>query len=322
MWIQSIRVIVMSLIGCSLSSSALAQAANSPAPANVKSNEGWLTLRDCPVLLENAVEVPALESGVLEAVDVKLNQAIAAGGRLAKLDSSLAELELKISQMQSKLAQETADDTYDIQFKRLALKEIEEEKSSYESISSSVSKSEMARLDLNVERAKVAVTQALKAQEFAKAEAQLKAAALGAAQQRLQRRQILAPLAGVVTKLHKHPGQWVEAGQPIATISDLENLVVDSLVKVADFDRQQIVDAEVRLELAQENGHSVRLAGRVSSYDPEVSANGLVRVHTKVRNVQQQGQWLLLPGMPVTLHIAVPTKRQNLSRSPQLDTQR
>jgi multidrug efflux pump subunit AcrA (membrane-fusion protein) len=165
----------------------------------------------------------------------------------------------------------------------------------------------VGRAEVDVQRAEQAI------KRFA-VEAELKAAAVGAATLRLNRRQIAAPLSGVVTAIHLREGQWVEAGKPVALVADLEHLLVDCLIPLHKIDLKRIVGLEVRVESQSTppNTPPIRLAGKISSYDPQVSSQGLVRVHAKIQNAQRDGHWLLLPGMNVKLEVAVDTAQPAL----------
>jgi multidrug resistance efflux pump len=265
---------------------------------------GWVTFEKCSVKVEYQVEIPAQERGFLKRLTVELNQSVAAGEVLAELDTDLAELELEMAQLERIRADELADDDSNIKLQQLALQQVEEELIRNRTISNSVSESEIRRLALGVEQAKVELVRATHTHHRALSEAKLKAAAVKAAELRLARRRIVAPRGGVVTAIKIHPGQSLEAGQTILEIEDLEQLVIDRLVPSAQVNVPDLVGCEVRVDVEQNDGEVVRLAGEITSYDPRVSSGGLVRVHARVKNVQRDGQWLLLPGSDVTLHVA------------------
>lgn len=268
----------------------------------------WLTFPDCPVLLEKAVEVPALESGVLEKVEVELNAPVKLGQPLAHLDEELAQMELKLAQLQYQAALELAKDDSSIKFSKVALSAAKEELENNSAIKASVSGSELRRLTLAVGSAEVNLQRAELALKRAAVDAELKAASVQAAKLRLDRRHIVSPLDGIVTAVHLHQGQWIDAGKPIALVADLEHLLVDCLIPIEKVDLKRIVGLEVRVETAHASpgGSPVRLAGKIASYDPQVSSQGVVRVHAKIQNARQGEHWLLLPGMTVKLEVAVP----------------
>ncbi|MGN6544291.1 MAG: efflux RND transporter periplasmic adaptor subunit [Aureliella sp.] len=312
----TIRLVAVCLIAtCTMLGSALAQ---SP-PASGAESLTWLTFADCPVLLEKSVEVPALESGVLEKVEVELNAPVKAGQAIAQLDEELARMELKLAQLQHQAALELAADDSNVKFSKVALSAAKEELDNNTAIKASVSGSELRRLTLAVGSAEVNLQRAELALKRAAVDAELKAASVQAAHLRLGRRRIASPIDGIVTAVHLHQGQWVEAGKPVALVADLEHLLVDCLIPIEKVDLKRIVGLEVRVETAHASpgGSPVRLAGRISSYDPQVSSQGVVRVHAKIQNARHGEHWLLLPGMNVKLEVAVPSGAPALiSRQP------
>jgi multidrug efflux pump subunit AcrA (membrane-fusion protein) len=152
------------------------------------------------------------------------------------------------------------------------------------------------------------VQTAERAQRRAQLQAELAAAAVQSATIRLTNRQILAPIDGIVTSIHARPGQWVEAGKPVCVISELKYVQVDCLIPIEKVDLQRVVGLEVRVQSDRlpTGGKPIRLAGRISSYDPKLSSQGEVRVHARIQNVEQQGHWMLLPGMTVNLEVSIP----------------
>lgn len=264
----------------------------------------WLTFEKCAVREEHRVEIPSQERGILKLLAVELNQAVVADEVLAELDTDMAELDLRVARLEQLRAEEMAKDDADVKLQEIALQQVEEELRSYRSISNSVSESEIRRLSLGVEQAKVAVIRAGHVRNRAISDAKLKAAAVEAAQLRLLRRRIIAPCNGVVTAIKTHPGQSIEAGQTVMEIEVLERLVIDRLIPIEQVNAAELVGAEVRVDVPIPGGESVRLAGEVTSCDPRVSSGGLVRVHARVKNVTREGHWVLLPGREVTMHVA------------------
>lgn len=269
----------------------------------------WLTFSECPVLLERSVEVPTLESGVLSKVNVEVNAMVAAGQPIAKLDDEMALLDLKIARLQHQAAMEVAKDSSDVDFLKVAMKESQQELEDHRSIKSSVAAMEIRRLSLAFGRAELAVIRAEQSLKRAAIDVELKAAGVQAATMKLNRRQIESPLSGIVTTIHVHQGQSVDAGKSIAIVADLEHLLVDCLIPIQKIDLKRIVGLEVRVESEQPGlgGKSIRMAGKIASYDPHVSSQGLVRVHAKIQNSRHGDHWLLLPGMTVKLEVAIPT---------------
>lgn len=252
--------------------------------------------------VERVFDVPAQERGYLTALAVDLNQAVKAGDLLAELDKETATHELRMAEIELAIANELAQDDADVRYHEIALKKVQEELESARSIRSSFSESELRRFALAVEQAKLGLTRAQRASGRAENEVKLKEEMLKLARLRLERRTIHAQWNGVVTAIKTHSGQAVEAGMPILEIQDLENLIIDRLVAIADVNLAELVGAEVRVDV-QRNQETIRLSGQLTPYDPRVNSGGLVRLHARVKNVQRGDDWVLLPGSEVTMYV-------------------
>ncbi|MEM7557723.1 MAG: HlyD family efflux transporter periplasmic adaptor subunit [Planctomycetota bacterium] len=285
------------LVSLSLAQLAIGQSESSLPP-------GWQAFENCPVRAERVVDVPALESGLLASVEVDQNQAVQEDAVLAQLDEEIAQLSQRLAQYELLSADALATDNSDIDFHQFAMEQREEEYRNYEKIATRFSDSELRQKKLAWEQAKVALVRAKHAQQRAAVDAQLKAASLEAAKISLKRRSVTAPLSGVVSKRYKHAGQWVEAGEPILQITDLSQLVIDRSIPIDAFKLHDLLGAEVRVQFVDNRSReSVVVQGEVASYDHEVSAKGLSRIHIRVQNRQVDGSWLLLPGMNVKVFL-------------------
>ncbi len=271
--------------------------------ANALDN-GWIAFEKCPVMVEHKLDIPAQERGFLRLLQVELNQAVTAGQVLAELDTELAELELRMAKLEQAQSNERALDDSDVKFQEVVLQKSMQDLDSHRAISTSVSESEIRSRTLGVAQAELGLKRAERAQRLAVGEAKLRAAAVEVAELRLAQRRIVAPRNGVVTAVKLHPGQSVEAGQTIMEIQDLEHLLIDRLIPIAQFNVAELVGSDVRVDVEQSGGAHVRLSGQIISYDPHVSSGGLVRVHAKVKNVLHGNDWVLLPGSEVTMYVA------------------
>ena len=263
----------------------------------------WITLEKCPVVTQT-VQVPSQERGFLRALMVELNQPVTANQVLAELDTDLTELELRMAQLELVQAKELALVDSGVTLQKVTLQQVEEELQNYRSISNSVSESELRKLELKLEEARYGLNRATHAQHRAQGDENLKAAAVKVAELKLARRRILAPINGEVTAIKIESGQSVEAGQTVLEIEDLANLTISPLIPIRQYNVGDLDGAEVRVDVPQPDAAPVRLSGQITSYEPHVTANGLVRIHARVKNVQRNGVWVLLPGDDVTMHIS------------------
>lgn len=281
--------------------------------STLKSDGRLVTFNDCPVILENRYVVPARENGIVAEVHVEQNAAVKRDQLLLSLDKDQAESELQTAKKAQAIAVDAAVDDSDLELRKFALRQAEEELNSYSEIAKSISASELRRLKLAVASAKVSVINAERMVKRLGMQAELAANAVEEATMHLANREVHAPSAGIVTEVLVRNGQYVEVGKPVMVVSDLSQLQVDCLIPIEKIDLSKLVGLDVRVESNHRTarGTPTRLSGRVTSYDPKLSAQGEIRVHCRIQNAQQDGHWVLLPEMNVRLEIAVPASQSN-----------
>lgn len=266
-------------------------------------SEQWIAFDKCAVLVEREVEVPALENGVIESLQVSPNQQLRKGDRIGHLDFDSAQMSLNAAKLELSWAQQVASDDTDVQHNEIALQEIKEELENMQSINRSVSASELRRLKLSVGKQEVALSRAKQKRNRDQVTAQLRKSEVEAASQNLQRHAIVAPFNGVVTKVEKHVGAYVRAGEAIISIRDLEHLLVDRLIDPDSVNLKTLVGSPVRVEVESTSGQSIWLGGKITSYDHHFNSRGQIRIHARIANTAEEGVWALLPGRYVTMHL-------------------
>ena len=270
---------------------------------SLEANDNWRAFEHCPVLVEREVEVPALENGVLEALHVEPNQSIKKGERIGHLDFANAQMSLNAAKLELSVAQKLAADDSDVRYNEIALQEIKEELENLEAINRSVSGSELRRLKLSVGKQEVALIRSRHKRNRDEVTAQLRKSEVEAATQNLKRRAINAPFNGVVTKVQKHAGAYVKAGEAIISIREMEHLLVDRLIARDSVNLSTLIGSPVRIETTGPNGETTWLSGTVTSYDPQVNSRDEIRIHARVTNTEQDGIWTLFPNRYVTMHL-------------------
>jgi macrolide-specific efflux system membrane fusion protein len=113
-------------------------------------------------------------------------------------------------------------------------------------------------------------------------------------------------LDGVVVDVRRHVGEWVQPGDVVLHVVRLDRLRVEGFVKAADVPASRIRgrNVTVTVEVAGQGGkerHEV--TGKVVFVSPLLQTGGDYRVWAEVKNQQQDGQWLLQPGQPVSMRI-------------------
>ena len=180
------------------------------------------------IKIDEQVDVPAREAGVLAAVNVREGQMVEQGSLIAQIEDDEARIAAERSKIEVALAKANAENNVGIRFARKTLEvseaELHRSAEALEHYAKSISASEMDRLHLLVDKSKVEIEQAEHEFKNAGYTLQIKATEYQAAQQAVGRRRITAPLGGVVVQVLRHRGEWVKPGETVVRIVCLERL--------------------------------------------------------------------------------------------------
>ncbi|NLS93505.1 MAG: efflux RND transporter periplasmic adaptor subunit [Planctomycetaceae bacterium] len=260
---------------------------------------GGEVLRIDSVVLEliEQSDVPARDPGVIEAISVKEGDLVKKGDTLVKLDTAEAELDVAHARLEWDIARQEAKNDVDVRFARKSLEvaeaELQRALDSVENYPKSVSATELDRLKLTVERTGLEIEQAQHVLNVAEMTAALKGTAFEAAEQKLDRQTIRAPIDGVVVQVYRHNGEWVEPGQQVVRILRMDRLRAVGFVAAAQLDAAPLGSA---VELLVKPGEKAArtFSGTLVYVSPEVDpVNDQVRVWAEVDNPEMQ----LKPGM-------------------------
>lgn len=182
------------------------------------------------------VDVPALETGVLDKINVRPGQRVEVGELLGRLNETEARLGLKRVEIESASAKHRAESSIHIEVSKkahlVALAELRRGEEAVELYAKALSVTEMDRLRFSADQAELAIDQARELQQTAKFEVDLKLNELALAERKLERHQFVSPLAGVVADIHSEESEWVEAGTPVFRLLRLDRLQCEGFISV------------------------------------------------------------------------------------------
>jgi macrolide-specific efflux system membrane fusion protein len=248
---------------------------------------GEIQIPSALIKLVEQVEVPARQSGALDELGVHEGDMVEAGALVAKIEDADVQLDMRRAQLELAAARKQAENDVKVRFARKSLEVAEAEQrralDSEKRLSQSVSQSELDQLRLIVERTTLEVEQAQFEMELARTTRGIKENELELAEHGIRQRRITAPLAGFVTQVNRHRGEWVEPGQPIIRILRLDRLRAEGLASAEALGgglHGRAVKLTVELE-----GKPVEFAGKVVFVSPEIDpVNGQVRVWAEIEN--------------------------------------
>ena len=261
----------------------------------------------CQVLLKQDVDIPAEESGLLVAVHPEDGQEVAEGALLAQLDDRQAQLDRLAAELERDAAQARAADDIEVKYAikshELADAELTQSIEINRRSPGAVPTSELRRQQLAKHRAELQIDRSRLDLQVARMTADVQEAAVQVADEQILRRQIKAPFAGTVIEVLQQANEWVNAGQPVLRLVQLDELYVDGFVSGADFDAGDVANRRVTVTVALARGRRAEFEGQIVFVNPLIQAGNRFRVRALVLNRRDQQQWLLRPGMTASMAI-------------------
>ncbi|MBI1346954.1 HlyD family efflux transporter periplasmic adaptor subunit [bacterium] len=254
-----------------------------PAPSTSETSIPGVVL----TLMEQA-DVPAREAGVLMQIAAKEGITVEAGQLLGQIDDDDARLRLEKARTELAQSHATAENDIKVRFAKksadVAVAELQRAKDAAEKFDRSVSQTELDRLQLLAEKSKLEVEQADIDLAFAKLSRDLKQHDVELAQLSAQRRRITAPITGMVVQWKKHPGEWVEPGQPVVRIIRLNTLRAEGFAPASALG-VDTVGSRVTLTVDLPNRPAAKFPGELVFVSPEIDPiNGQVRFWAEIQN--------------------------------------
>lgn len=287
---------------------ALAQTGPLPPPAETAGREALIP--SCLVSLDADVQVPALESGPLVEVLVREGDYVQAKSLMARIDDEQPQLQRFAAERELRAALAQAEDDIAIRFAQAALEVSAAELQRSLDINrragqQTISEAEINKQRLEKHRNELQIDRSRLEQRVAILTAEVKEAEVKASEASIGRRRIVAPLDGLVADVLRQKGEWVNAGDPVLRILRMDRLRVEGFLDGARYNPADVARRPARVTFTLAGGRRVELPGQIVFVNPEVQAGNKHRVRALVQNRQEQGEWLLRPGMNVEMSIAV-----------------
>lgn len=211
----------------------------------------------------NVVQIAPDVSGLVNEVAVHDNQAVHAGDTLFAVDR--ARYELAVRQAEAAVAAQ-----------RVVLAQAQRENQRNTGLGTLISQEAREQTAMRVDQARAAVAQG----ELAVASARLN----------LQRAQVKAPVAGIVTNLDLRAGGYASAGRPVLALVDTQSLYVEGYFEETKLQRIRIGD-RVRI---QPMGSGRAIGGTVDSIAAGIADRDRSTSADLLPNVNPTFNWVRL----------------------------
>ncbi len=268
---------------------------------------GWLLFDKCLVFSAESIELPSQESGAIASLEVRENDTISANQVIAKLEGKIAELEKAAAGLQVQVAASEAQDESEIRLAEAFVEESKMQADMYEEMANkgTTSQTDFRQRQLAEKQAKVRLVQSKIAKQQRELKWKLSQSAVVLGEQKVDRLTLRSPISGTVTRIDHRAGEWVQAGTTVVKIIRLDEVRIDFFVSLDQIDRISLIGRPVKVISKSETTESL-FSGRITSYDPDVTSAGQIRVHATVQNQKTGDHWLLIPGMTVSMQLQKP----------------
>jgi multidrug resistance efflux pump len=134
-------------------------------------------------------------------------------------------------------------------------------------------------------------------------QAKVSDAELAQATEKVEHRRIKSPLAGQVQKIYRHVGEWVQAGEPVLHVVHVSSLRVQGTLNISDYAPEEVMGRPVTVKVVFARGRTETFNGDIVFVDPMVELGGNYLIRALIKNREENGQWLLRPGMEAEMTI-------------------
>lgn len=277
------------------------------APVPAPSAGAAIRIEPAQIFFLEELKLPAEETGRLVQLDVSAGDRITLDQLLGRVDERQHQLTRATAELERAAAAARASDEVDVLYakasQQLAESELKRDLDINRRSPGTVPDSDIQHKRLAAHRAKLQVEKSQLDRRIAQLSAEAQSAAVMAAEDTIERCQLVSPLEGMVVEVLRHCNEWVSAGDPVLHIARMDRLRVDGLVDASQCDVHEVAGRPVTVEVTLARGRKVAFPGRVAHVSPQVQAGGKYRIRAEVENQLLENHWVLRPGLPATMTI-------------------
>ena len=221
-------------------------------------------------------EVPARIAGQLKEIFIKENQVVEPDQILAKLDDTQSLIQQVVAEGELEVARTQAKEDVEVQTAKAAMGVAKEELKNSEEINArqpgTVAKTEVERQRLTVTRAAAQVK--IEEMNFLVAglTANIRQASLDLSNHQASLHQFNAPWLGLVDKIIHREGDWLQVGDPVMTLVQMDRLRMEALVDAADAAPFDLIGKRAKVTIKLPNDKTRVVDGKVD-YASQVGAS-------------------------------------------------
>jgi macrolide-specific efflux system membrane fusion protein len=197
-------------------------------------SSGDIEIADAQVSLIQNTFIAAPIAGFAARVLVAEGDRVEQGRELVRFDSEQVEMELEAARAAYDAACLESDNDVNVRYAKRTMEvhqqELKQSMDANRKFTGSVSESEIAKQQLVVDQARLAIEQAEHELQIALAKAREKLASAQIVEALLRKHGVRSTVSGLVVEVAVEPGEWMEAGSPIVRIISLDPIRVECFI--------------------------------------------------------------------------------------------
>ena len=225
---------------------------------------------------------------------MKEGRQVAKDELLAQIDDAKTQMELKVAKAKLAIAKEKAADDINVRYATASADVAdadyrvnqEANRKHAGAVPAEVLREKMMKYteaSLGIEKSKLDMKVAGHEADEAQVEVE-------AAEENLNRHQIRSPLNGMIVKVHRHAGEWVQPGDPVLHVIRIDHLWVEGFANVAKHSPNAMQNRPVEILVTPAGGRPMTVPGKVIFVDPDIHNGGLFLVRAEVQNTEDGGR--------------------------------
>ncbi|MGH7193468.1 MAG: efflux RND transporter periplasmic adaptor subunit [Candidatus Saccharimonadales bacterium] len=268
----------------------------------------------CLVGVIDEVDVAAQEAGIVTDINIREGAEVRKGDQLAQINDSKVRAAKKVAEAEQKVAEAEASSTVSVRYAeaawRVAQYDYTKHVAAERTTPGVTPAAELKKLELTAHKAKLEIEKAKLEKDIAELTAESKAASVEAADDDIDRRKVLAPIDAMVVDVTRHAGEWVNPGDKIVRLLRMDKLRVQGSLTLSETSPENVLGQPVTVVAELTGRREVKLPGKIVFVDPNIGQTGGYRVIADVENREENGVWLLLPGMQPKMFVEAGMEQQ------------
>ena len=232
--------------------------------------------------------------GIIRSIDIQAGDEVQKQSVLVTLNSETFQADLDVALAEEQIARLEAANRVKIEYAQKSAevteKTLAKSLAANRQYTKTIPATELEKLQLQLDQARLSGEQAIMELDAAQWTVKLREKMTHAARVKLDSRTVRAPFDGTIAQLLVQPGQWVNAGEPIVRLVELERLRVEGYFRQDMIDRIKVgITGSFTYTL---NGQVKRVPVKVSFVSPEI-VEGIFQVRADIDNRER----LHMPGI-------------------------